>query len=137
MSYCIFNRVKADAQEFSSGDSLSSDDSDFNPDNLEALSAKEEYDSEPTTTSSEDESDGVAEGSDAERRRAERKKAKVEMFLMIYGYLKIFLKIRLRRRPRKRRRLLPPRPVEIKQSARRRLNSLANPNDTSLPTSYG
>jgi hypothetical protein len=36
--------------------SMSSDDEDFNPDNLEALSAKEEYDSEPSTTSSEAES---------------------------------------------------------------------------------
>lgn len=42
------------SQEFSDSGSLSSDDSDFNPDNLEALSAKEEYDSEPSTTSSED-----------------------------------------------------------------------------------
>jgi len=33
---------------------MSSDDEEFNPDLLEALSAKEEYDSEPSTTSSED-----------------------------------------------------------------------------------
>ena len=37
-------------------DSMSSDDTDFNPDALEALSAKEEYDSEPSSTSSD--SDG-------------------------------------------------------------------------------
>ena len=44
--------VKADAEEFSDGSgSMSSDDTDFNPDQLEALSAKEEYDSEPSSTS--------------------------------------------------------------------------------------
>ena len=36
--------------------SMSSDDTDFNPDALEALSAKEEYDSEPSSTS--DDTDG-------------------------------------------------------------------------------
>ena len=36
--------------------SMSSDDTDFNPDNLEAMSAKEEYDSEPSSTS--DDTDG-------------------------------------------------------------------------------
>ena len=61
-------KVKADAKELSSGDdSMSSDDSDFNPDALEALSAKEEYDSEPSTTSDED-SSGNEGGSDAEKR---------------------------------------------------------------------
>jgi len=46
-------RVKNEAMDgMSEGDdSMSSDDTDFNPDNLEALSAKEEYDSEPSTTS--------------------------------------------------------------------------------------
>ena len=42
--------VKRDAEEMSDA-SMSSDDTDFNPDNLEALSAREEYDSEPSTTS--------------------------------------------------------------------------------------
>ena len=46
--------VKADAESSSSNSSMSSDDEDFNPDKLEAKDAKEEYDSEPTTTSSED-----------------------------------------------------------------------------------
>lgn len=59
-----------------SDESMSSDDTDFNPDALEALSAKEEYDSEPSTTSSD--TDGEENGSDAERRRAERKKKKEE-----------------------------------------------------------
>ena len=44
---------------------------------MEALSAKEEYDSEPTTTSS-DESDVSGSGSDAERKREEKLKAKKE-----------------------------------------------------------
>lgn len=71
-------KVKADAQEFSSGDdSMSSDDSDFNPDNLEALSAKEEYDSEPSTTSG-DSSSGDEQGEVADKRREERKKRKEE-----------------------------------------------------------
>ena len=43
--------VKRDAEDMSDA-SMSSDDEDFNPDALEALSAKEEYDSEPSTTSS-------------------------------------------------------------------------------------
>lgn len=75
----LLEKVKADAQEFDSGDdSMSSDDSDFNPDALEALSAKEEYDSEPSTTSDEDESDGDEKGPEAEKRREERKKKKEE-----------------------------------------------------------
>merc|ERR1712243_299843 len=60
-------KVKQDAESTSSGgDDMSSDDYDFNPDQLEALSAKEEYDSEPSTTSSEDPDAGES-GSDAER----------------------------------------------------------------------
>ena len=55
---------------------MSSDDTDFNPDALEALSAKEEYDSEPSSTSSD--SDGEANDSDAEKRREERKQKKAE-----------------------------------------------------------
>ena len=39
---------------------MSSDDTDFNPDALEALSAKEEYDSEPSSTS--DDTDGEEVG---------------------------------------------------------------------------
>ncbi len=68
--------VKREAEELTEG-SMSSDDTDFNPDLLEALSAKEEYDSEPSTTSDEG-SDGKESGSDAERRRQERKKKKAE-----------------------------------------------------------
>jgi structure-specific recognition protein 1 len=72
--------VKANAKEElgSDDDSMSSDDSDFNPDNLEALSAKEEYDSEPSETSSDEASSEGESGSDAERRRAERRKKKEE-----------------------------------------------------------
>jgi len=71
-------KVKQDAESTSSGgDDMSSDDYDFNPDQLEALSAKEEYDSEPSTTSSEDPDEGES-GSDAERRREERRKEKEE-----------------------------------------------------------
>ena len=54
---------------------MSSDDSDFNPDALEALSAKEEYDSEPSTTS-DDDSSVEGSGSDAERKREEKRKRK-------------------------------------------------------------
>merc|ERR1712223_2049501 len=69
--------VKRDAEENMMSDaSMSSDDTDFNPDNLEAMSAKEEYDSEPSSTS--DDTDGEEQGSDAEQRRAERKKKKEE-----------------------------------------------------------
>ena len=42
--------VKRDAEMESDDNSMSSDDTDFNPDALEALSAKEEYDSEPSST---------------------------------------------------------------------------------------
>jgi len=69
--------VKRDAEENMLSDaSMSSDDTDFNPDALEALSAKEEYDSEPSSTS--DDTDGEEVGSDAEKRRAERKQKKEE-----------------------------------------------------------
>ena len=72
-------KVKQDAEIFSSGsDDMSSDDTDFNPDALEALSAKEEYDSEPSTTSSEDVSDDYGSGPDADRKRAEKRKQKAE-----------------------------------------------------------
>ena len=72
--------VQKEAEEFSSGgEDMSSDDTDFNPDNLEALSAKEEYDSEPSTTSSEDgSSDNEATGPEAEQRRAEKAKRRAE-----------------------------------------------------------
>jgi len=68
--------VKADAQDMSGEDSMSSDDTDFNPDALEALSAKEEYDSEPSSTSSD--TDGEEQGPEANQRREERKKKKEE-----------------------------------------------------------
>lgn len=67
--------VKRDAEDMSDY-SMSSDDTDFNPDALEALSAKEEYDSEPSSTSSD--SDGEEQGEEAEKRREERKKKKEE-----------------------------------------------------------
>jgi len=65
--------VKRDAEEMmSDGDGdMSSDDTDFNPDALEALSAKEEYDSEPSSTS--DDTDGEEQGAEADKRREERK----------------------------------------------------------------
>jgi len=65
--------VKRDAEEMmSDGDGdMSSDDTDFNPDALEALSAKEEYDSEPSSTS--DDTDGEEQGPEADKRREERK----------------------------------------------------------------
>merc|ERR1712150_114691 len=68
--------VKRDAEMESDDNSMSSDDTDFNPDALEALSAKEEYDSEPSSTDTD--SDGEAQGSDAEKRREERKTKKAE-----------------------------------------------------------
>ena len=72
-------KVKQDAEIFSSGsDDMSSDDTDFNPDALEALSAKEEYDSEPSETSSEEESEDYGSGSDADRKREESRKRKEE-----------------------------------------------------------
>jgi hypothetical protein len=42
--------VKADAESSEDSNSMSSDDTDFNPDELEAKSAKEEYDSDPSDT---------------------------------------------------------------------------------------
>merc|ERR1719330_2199147 len=65
--------VKRDAEEMmSDGDGdMSSDDTDFNPDALEALSAKEEYDSEPSSTS--DDTDGEEQGPEADKRRKERR----------------------------------------------------------------
>jgi len=65
--------VKRDAEEMmSDGDGdMSSDDTDFNPDALEALSAKEEYDSEPSSTS--DDTDGEEQGPEADKRREERR----------------------------------------------------------------
>jgi structure-specific recognition protein 1 len=68
--------VKADAEDMSDN-SMSSDDTDFNPDQLEALSAKEEYDSEPSSTSGDD-SEGEEKGPIAEKRREERKKKNTE-----------------------------------------------------------
>jgi len=73
--------VQKEAEEFTDGsDDMSSDDEDFNPDALEALSAKEEYDSEPSETSSEGESEGDdgGTGPEAEARRAEKAKKKAE-----------------------------------------------------------
>ena len=43
-------QVKADAVSSDDSASMSSDDEDFNPDELEAKSAKEEYDSDPSDT---------------------------------------------------------------------------------------
>lgn len=70
-------KIKKDALSDEEDYSMSSDDSDFNPDLLEALSAKEEYDSEPSSTSGSDVSD-VSSGSDAEKRKEEKKRAKKE-----------------------------------------------------------
>ena len=42
--------MKADAVSSDDSASMSSDDEDFNPDELEAKSAKEEYDSDPSDT---------------------------------------------------------------------------------------
>uniref|UniRef100_A0A0K2SX54 FACT complex subunit SSRP1 n=3 Tax=Lepeophtheirus salmonis TaxID=72036 RepID=A0A0K2SX54_LEPSM len=67
------HNVIASANELSS--ELSSDDTDFNPDALEALSAKEEYDSEPSTTSTE-ESDVEGTGPEADAKREEKRKKK-------------------------------------------------------------
>ena len=72
-------KVKKDAlSDMEDSGSMSSDDSEFNPDALEALSAKEEYDSEPTTTSSDESEDDFGSGSDAERKREEKRSAKKE-----------------------------------------------------------
>lgn len=74
-------KVKADAVSSDDSASMSSDDEDFNPDELEAKSAKEEYDSDPSDTGSDTEDEDMS-GSDGEkeRKRAEKaeKKAKKE-----------------------------------------------------------
>lgn len=69
--------VKADA-ETESEESMSSDDTDFNPDKLEAKDAKEEYDSDPSDTDSEmsDEGEGGSEDDEKKRLKAEKKEAK-------------------------------------------------------------
>merc|ERR1712029_484042 len=74
MDHCL-EEMKNEADQ--SGSSMSSDDEDFNPDALEALSAREEYDSEPDTTSSED-SDVSGSGSEVERKKEEKRKRKAE-----------------------------------------------------------
>ena len=58
--FCEIAGVKRDAEDGVTDASMSSDDTDFNPDNLEALSAREEYDSEPSSTS--DDTDGEEVG---------------------------------------------------------------------------
>jgi len=76
--------VKADAASDSdeeSNKSMSSDDTDFNPDALEAKDAKEEYDSDPSDTGSDTEGEGGMEdasGSEKEAKKAAKaeKKAK-------------------------------------------------------------
>ena len=72
--------VQAEAMEDEDSNySMSSDDSDFNPDQLEALSAKEEYDSEPSTTSGEeDSSEGTEDTPEAHKRRADRRQKRQE-----------------------------------------------------------
>jgi structure-specific recognition protein 1 len=67
-------KVKADAESASENSSMSSDDEDFNPDALDALDAKEEYDSDPSDTGSDD--DEALSGSDSETER--KRQAKVE-----------------------------------------------------------
>jgi len=71
--------VKADA-ESESEESMSSDDTDFNPDNLDAKDAKEEYDSDPSDTDSEMSDDGEDGSEDEEKKKlkAEKKAAKKE-----------------------------------------------------------
>lgn len=65
-------KVKADAVSSDESGSMSSDDEDFNPDELEAKSAKEEYDSDPSDTGSDtDENFSGSEG-EKERKRAEK-----------------------------------------------------------------
>ena len=50
MYIILISQVKADAVSSDDSASMSSDDEDFNPDELEAKSAKEEYDSDPSDT---------------------------------------------------------------------------------------
>jgi len=68
--------VKADA-ESESEESMSSDDTDFNPDQLEAKDAKEEYDSDPSDTDSEMSDDGGS-GSEVEEKRKKKMERKAE-----------------------------------------------------------
>lgn len=65
-------KVKADAESSEDSNSMSSDDEDFNPDELEAKSAKEEYDSDPSDTGS----DSAEEFSGSEGEQAAKKKEK-------------------------------------------------------------
>ena len=69
-------KIKQYADDKSSGDNeMSSDDEDFDPDPLEALSAKEEYDSEPSNTSSEGEiSNEASLDTDGQRNKMPRTK---------------------------------------------------------------
>jgi len=67
-------KVKADAEsDDGSNSSMSSDDEDFNPDELEARSAKEEYDSDPSDTGSD--SDEDFDGSEGEKEKKREEKA--------------------------------------------------------------
>jgi len=71
-------KVKADAVSSDDSGSMSSDDEEFNPDELEARSAKEEYDSDPSDTGSDtDENFSGSEG-EQERKRAEKEAKKIE-----------------------------------------------------------
>jgi len=65
-------KVKADAESDSENSSMSSDDEEFNPDTLEAKDAKEEYDSDPSDTGSENEEELTGSDSETERKRTER-----------------------------------------------------------------
>lgn len=66
-------KVKADAESDSgSNSSMSSDDEDFNPDELEARSAKEEYDSDPSDTGSDTDDDGDGSEGEKEKKREEK-----------------------------------------------------------------
>jgi len=79
--------VKADAasaSEESDNNSMSSDDTDFNPDALEAKDAKEEYDSDPSDTGSDTEGEGgeggdvSGSGSEAEAKKKDKAEAKAK-----------------------------------------------------------
>jgi len=74
-------QIKQYADDKSYGDNnMSSDDEDFDPDSLEALSAKEEYDSEPSNTSSEDEiSSEDFSDTDRQRKKMPRTKKDTKM----------------------------------------------------------
>jgi len=58
--------MKNTAQSSEDENSMSSDDTDFNPDALEAKEAKEEYDSDPSDTGSDGEGGGGGEGGEDE-----------------------------------------------------------------------